>query len=146
MVYSEGKESDMIVGVTGTRVGWTKAQKTAFTLIIADLDITEFHHGDAVGCDEQAARAVKKRFGLQILHCHPPDDSKARAFVSGGTIYPEKPYLERNKDIARAVELLIVLPQTAQKSIRSGTWHTYRCALAMDKRIIVIGPEGERVE
>jgi len=136
----------MKVGVTGTQQGWTRHQKVAFTLLIADLDITEFHHGDCVGCDEQAARVVKKRFSLGILHCHPPDDPKKRAYVSGGTIYPEKPYLERNKDIARACELLIVLPKTAQYSIRSGTWHTYRCALAMDKGIIVIGPEGERLE
>jgi len=136
----------MIVGVTGTQQGWSRAQKVAFTLLIADLDITEFHHGDCYGADEQAARAVKNRFGLDKLHCHPPDNPKKRAYVSGGVIYPEKEYKLRNKDIARAVELLIVLPRTAKKSIRSGTWHTYRCALAMDKKIIVIGPAGERLE
>jgi len=136
----------MKVGVTGTRVGMTPAQRTAFELIIADLDITEFHHGDAVGVDEQAARAVKKRFSLQILHCHPPKDPKARAYVSGGTIYPEKPYLERNDDIAYGSELLIVMPRTNEKRIRSGTWHTYRCGLKYKRKIIVIGPLGERLE
>jgi len=136
----------MKVGVTGTQQGWTRAQKTAFILLIADLDITEFHFGDCIGVDEQAARTVRSRFGMDILHCHPPDNPKKRAYVSGGTIYPEKPYLERNKDIAHAAELVIVLPRTAEPSNRSGTWHTYRCAIALDKGIIVIGPGGERLE
>jgi len=136
----------MIIGVTGTQQGWTTPQKTAFILIIAELDVTEFHHGDCVGVDEQAARAVIKRYGRDVLHCHPPDKSAKRAFVSGSVIYQEKPYLERNKDIAHAAELLIVIPTTADEQIRSGTWHTYRHAKKLGRKVIVIGPTGDRIE
>jgi len=37
------------VGVTGTQKGWTESQRAGFTLLIAELEIDEFHHGDCVG-------------------------------------------------------------------------------------------------
>lgn len=136
----------MKIGVTGTQHGWSEAQRTAFELIIAQLEITEFHHGDCVGVDEQAANAVRRRFGLNTLHTHPPEESRKRAFISGGIIYPKKPYLMRNNDIVSASELLIVLPKTEKQRARSGTWYTYRRAKKSNTKVIVIGPDGRRIE
>ena len=138
----------MKAGVTGTQNGWTKAQRMMFTLIIAELDITEWHHGDCIGVDAQATMVVRQRFGMDIVHCHPPEDPKKRAYVSGHVIYSTKPYKERNVDIATAVEILFVIPRThtAKEAPRSGTWYTYRQAKALERRIIGIGPRGERFE
>ena len=136
----------MKAGVTGTQHGWTKAQQMMFTLIIAELDITEWHHGDCVGVDAQATAAVRQRFGMEVVHCHPPNIGKKRAYISGHIIYSVKPYLERNQDIAHVVEVLFVIPQTLQPVQRSGTWYTFRHAKALGRRIIGIGPRGERFE
>lgn len=135
----------MKVGITGTQHGWTEAQRTVFTLLVAELGITEWHHGDCVGVDEQASQVVKGLFGRDVIHCHPPLDPRRRAYVVGNTLHKAKPFLERNDDIAYAVELLIVIPRTIKERIRSGTWHTCRCARKYNKDIIIIGPSGERL-
>jgi len=136
----------MIYGVTGTRRGWTDAQRTTFTMMIKDLDITEWHHGDCVGVDDQASLIIRRRFGQDVIHSHPPDNEKKRAYVPSGPVYPAKPYLERNWDIAKIIEVLFVIPWTKKKLVQSGTWHTYRAATACKKKTIVIGPDGEILE
>jgi len=133
-------------GVTGTQHGWTEAQRIQFTLMVSEMDITEWHHGDCEGVDDQASKVVSRRFSSNILHSHPPDNPKKRAYIpSGTTYYPPIPYLERNKDIAHAVEVLFVIPKvyTEKEAPRSGTWHTYREATKLGRRIILILPSGE---
>ena len=134
----------MIYGVTGTQHGWTEAQRVQFTLMVAELDVTEWHHGDCIGVDDQASEVIRLRFGQDIIHAHPPDDDRKRAYVPSGPSHPLKPYLERNWDIAKAVETLFVIPKTRKKLVRSGTWHTYRAAKACKKRIIVIYADGSQ--
>jgi len=130
-------------GVTGTQHGWTEAQRIQFTLMVSEMDITEGHHGDCEGVDEQASLVVRRRFSADIIHSHPPDNPKKRAYVPSGTIYEEKPYLVRNDDIADAVETLFVIPREYKQIIRSGTWYTYRQAIKACKRVILITPSGE---
>jgi len=133
----------MKAGVTGTQHGWTEAQRIQFTLMVAEMDITEWHHGDCEGVDEQASKIVRRRFSSDIIHSHPPDNPRKRAYVPSGAIYEEKSYLERNKDIAHAVEVLFVIPKEYNEVVRSGTWHTYREATKLGRRTILITPSGE---
>ena len=135
----------MKAGVTGTQHGWTEAQRIQFTLMVSEMDIVEWHQGDCEGVDEQSTKVVVRRFGEDVLHTHPPEDPKKRAFVQGGKIHPEKPYRERNIDIATAVETLFVIPNiyTAKEAPRSGTWMTYRQAVKLGRRTILITPSGE---
>jgi len=135
----------MKAGITGTQHGWTEAQRIQFTLMVSEMEITEWHHGDCEGVDEQASLVVRRRFGADCIHSHPPEDPKKRAYVPSGTIYEEKPYKVRNVDIATAVETLFVIPRTytEREAPRSGTWHTYRQGMKLKRRVILILPSGE---
>lgn len=137
----------MKIGVTGARNGWTKAQESQFRDSIQKLRIDEFHHGDCVGVDEQAVGVVREYFG-EIIHTHPPLNSKHRAHV-GGKLYLPKEYIERNHDIVDAVDALFVVPATDSEIQRSGTWATYRYGMkelgngeASVSVVIVIFPDG----
>ena len=136
-------ENKLKAGVSGTQSGWTEAQRTQFTLMVSEMAIGEWHQGDCVGVDEQATEVIAQLFGRDILHTHPPVNPKKRAYVSGGKIYPEKTYLFRNDDIAQAVKVLFVIPHGYTELMRgSGTWYTYRQAINLGRRIILIMPDG----
>jgi len=140
----------MKIGFTGTQRGMNLLQKRAFTAIIADLleegdNYIEFHHGDCVGADENAATIVS---GLipdtaeTAIIIHPPELSGKRAFCKIGRKLEGKPYLDRNKDIVDACEILIACPKGKIEELRSGTWSTVRYARKNVKRIILIYPNG----
>ena len=136
-------ENKLKAGVSGTQSGWTEAQRTQFTLMVSEMAIGEWHQGDCVGVDEQATEVIAQLFGRDILHTHPPVNPRKRAYVSGGKIYPEKTYLFRNDDIAQAVKVLFVIPHGYTELMRgSGTWYTYRQAIKLGRRIILILPDG----
>jgi len=134
------------VGVTGTQKGWTERQRAGFTLLIAELEIDEFHHGDCVGVDEQAAKVVGDRIGYDKIHSHPPKMSKKRAYAMSGTVYEPKDYMLRNDDIVAASDFLIVVPLTEEHQLRSGTWATFRRACKAKKRTRIIFPNGSYTE
>lgn len=118
----------MIVGFTGTQRGMTEKQKDRFCDKLSELGVTEFHHGDCVGADEQADNIVRTMGGIRIV-IHPPDNDAKRAFCSqrGPTkVCEPKPYLERNHDIVDAAETMIATPGETQEQLRSGTWATIR--------------------
>ena len=133
----------MKIGITGTRHGWTPEQEKTFNAWICQQDIEEFHHGDCNGVDAQAAEVVEALYALYVIHCHPPLETKWRAFFGGGTIYKKRAYIKRNHDIVDAVDVVVVIPKTPNEVARgSGTWATYRYACQMCKRTILIRPDG----
>ncbi len=96
----------MIVGFTGTRQGMTDGQCTFLEHVLKGLQCTEFHHGDCVGADSQAAWLVRSMENIKIV-CHPPNNPKFRANVPlrpGDTTLPDRHYIERNHDIVDACE------------------------------------------
>lgn len=133
----------MKVGITGTRKGWNIAQEAAFRSLIADWDIEEFHHGDCVGVDEQSCAVIEQTYGSPI-HTHPPLNSNHRANV-GGRLYRPKEYIDRNHDIVQASDIMVVVPDSDEERVRSGTWATYRYSLRMSKPTVVLFPTG-RIE
>lgn len=70
----------MKVGFTGTREGMTAAQRLAFSKLIAELFVDEFHHGDCVGSDAEAHDAVVDLYGSDKITIHPPDDTRLQAY------------------------------------------------------------------
>ncbi len=128
-----------IVGFTGTRNGMTAAQLEA----VADLikDAVEFHHGDCVGADAEAHHLVQCR---RVLH--PPTDEKLRAFCPVGPIdivLPAAPYLDRNKDIVDACDLLVAAPQMNKGRVTSrGTWSTVLYASEIGRPCVWVEPSG----
>ena len=134
----------MKVGFTGTQQGMTDRQVGAFVSCLYGWSfMSEFHHGDCVGADEQAHGFVYRQGieGLAIV-VHPPVDPKKRANCSDEvtTILPAKEYLQRNKDIVDACDLLVAAPRTPHEELRSGTWSTVRYARLKGVPVIVLDP------
>lgn len=134
------------LGFTGTqekptvRQIRTVAQAMVCHCLIEYLPV-EFHHGDCVGADYYAhllARALWFKIWI-----HPPTDESRRAFCNAmpERILPAKPFLERNKDIVEATEILIAAPRGPEE-VRSGTWSTVRYARKRGRPIYICWPDG----
>lgn len=133
----------MVIGFTGTRNGMTERQKKACYSIIKNA--TELHHGDCVGADYMAHGFAAVN-GVHV-HIHPPRDKKYRAFSDRNSTYVTtvyiampKDYLDRNKDIVDACDILVAAPETLAEELRSGTWSTVRYARKLKKPVIILDP------
>lgn len=140
------------VGFTGTRQGMTEEQietfNTVLDIISRESPISEFHHGDCRGADEQADDVVLSLHGegIQIKTViHPPDNDLFRAFCIGDVMRLPQPYLVRNKDIVNESSVMIVAPEQKDEQVRSGTWSTYRYAKNQGRDVFIIYPDGSYV-
>lgn len=130
-----------IAGFTGTQRGMSARQKKRFVRHILKLNLTEFHHGDCIGADEDAHHLVQKHLPNCRIIIHPPIYESKRAFCKGAAaVLPAKEYLVRNKDIVNACSTLFVTPGEMNEQLRSGTWSTYRYAKKTHKLIKLILP------
>jgi hypothetical protein len=123
----------MKIGFTGTRHGMSFGQKDRLKRILLVEQVTEFHHGDCVGADDQADD-VALELGIRVI-VHPPLNDVFRAHVERKSyrkspliVLMEKDYILRNHDIVDSTDGLIVAPSSNEETIRSGTWATYRYA------------------
>lgn len=114
-------------------------QRASLRTSLAELAATELHHGDCVGADAEAAE-IARELGVAIV-VHPPDDPKLRAFSGrfGDTVHDPRPYLERNRAIVDATEVLIAAP-AKRAGARSGTWATIRYARARSRTTRILEP------
>lgn len=129
----------MKVGFTGTRHGMTVAQFSALRSILLGSG-GEFHHGDCVGADEEAARLARS-LGFHIIG-HPPVDEKNRAYFQSDEERTPLPFLARNKQIVIETETLIAAPFEATEIQRSGTWSTLRFAKRTEGNYWLLRPDG----
>lgn len=133
------------IGFTGTQEGMTDIQKKKFSGFINKIDISEFHHGDCIGADEDAHDMINLSSASQSFTIiHPPikKDKRANCEIISGTILEPKEYLERNHDIVDSCDLLIACPKEKTEQLRSGTWATVRYAKKQKKNILIIYPDG----
>jgi hypothetical protein len=129
------------IGFTGTQSGMTEAQQATVHRLLLDLGAGAVHHGDCIGADDEAD-TIARELGI-VIHLHPPTDRTKRAFnVIDVDLYPEKPYLERNRDIIDACEALIAAPKETTETLRSGTWSTVRYARKQGKPVHICWPDG----
>jgi len=126
----------MKAGFTGSRnLKLTDTQKQTLTEFINNMKITELHHGDCVGADADIHSFLRSEFPEIKIIIHPPIEEKHRAFCKGNVVLKAKDYMDRNRDIVDASEILFALPQ-ANSNPRSGTLATIR--YSEKKRITVI--------
>ena len=130
----------MKIGFTGTRKGMSDAQKIALRSILLCGGLTEFHHGDCIGADDQA-HDIAVDYGLEPV-IHPPENPACRAFRGALQIRPEASYNARNRRIVRDSDILIATPAEMVEQLRSGTWSTIRYARKSGRRVIIILPDG----
>ena len=134
------------VGFTGTRHGMSAVQKEAFARVLEEADGDQFHHGDCVGADAEAA-AIAFELGWQII-CHPPLKDEHRAnttFHRADFARPQKSHFARNRDIVDESQLLIACPQYMDpitKETMGGTAYTVNYARKCGKPVWIVRPDG----
>jgi hypothetical protein len=131
------------LGFTGTQNGMSIQQMKSLRILLEELKPFEFHHGDCIGADEESHDIVSTFWKSAVIVIHPPDIDKKRAFCRGHLVLQPKPYLERDRDIVDATDVLVAAPKDENtEEVRSGTWYTVRYARKQDKRVIIL-PRGE---
>jgi hypothetical protein len=133
------------VGFTGTQEGMSKGQKDDLRELLIQLFVpgVEFHHGDCIGADTQAA-SIARELKYKIV-AHPPQDTKKQAFHDSDEHRIPMPYLDRNANIVTETHILLAAPRTnvRPKSLRgSGTWWTIVFAEKRGGKVIIL-PRGE---
>lgn len=121
--------------------------RTARSILVALAPCAELHHGDCVGADAQMHRLFD-RDGKRIV-IHPPTVQTRRAWCSDGEehaafrVERARPYLERNRDIVNACDVLIAGPrETFGEPDRGGTWATVRYARSVVRPLVIVRPDG----
>ena len=128
----------MKIGVTGTREGANAYQLAELRTVLTELKGTEFHHGDCKGVDVEAA-AIAKELGYKIV-CHPPKSSEQQGFFGGDEVREPLGYLQRDRNIVDATDVLLVVPLQNEWQPKGGTWYTHDYAVKTGKPVNVIYP------
>lgn len=133
------------IGFTGSRTGMTPLQLSAIQHYFTEMseEVNEFHHGDCIGADFDAATIVWSVERYIEIVSHPPLSQFYRAWAPAHRSMPAKPYLDRNRDIVDATDILIATPGENEEQVRSGTWSTVRYARSVGKPVHILGVEGE---
>jgi hypothetical protein len=142
----------MKVGFTGSRFGMTDAQQQEFLILMGKLGAVEFHHGDCIGADDQAATLTRgielKEEGDDRIYeiaivVHPPEDETHRASnPHWTTMMPPKRHFARNRDIVDETELLIATPNCQPLAMFGDMKYTVEYARKKGKDVYVIWPSG----
>lgn len=131
---------NVVLGFTGTQKGMNNSQKRRFRVIVQTFKPTEFRHGDCIGADKDAHDIVRIVAPDCKIVIHPPTIDAKRAYCKGDTILPAKPYLNRNRDIVKASNIMVATPGEDTEQLRSGTWATIRAARSAKRRTTILLP------
>jgi hypothetical protein len=129
----------VIAGFTGTQQGMDDIQQATLRELLTSLEIEEVHHGDCVGADAQC-HALCEELGIDVV-IHPPDDNSRRAFCHAPRILEPRPYLERNRVIVAAAQMLFAAPKESDEPTQmraGGTWWTVRLARRSNVPVVMM--------
>jgi hypothetical protein len=103
----------------------------------------QFHHGDCVGADAEAA-LLAKCIGYRVV-AHPGCDnygsSPKRAYFNGNDeTRLAAQYATRNQNIIDGCEVLILAPKTTVEQRGSSTWSVYRFGQRTGRIIHLVEP------
>lgn len=142
----------MILGFTGTQIGLTPVQMDALRAQLEAFGpgLTHVAHGDCVGADADFDRLVCMLPHRPWRFIHPCDIESKRARCGlwrpqHSSVYPVRPPLERNLHIIKQSTSMLACPKGPEER-RSGTWATVRAAVKEGKEVLIIMPDGERIE
>jgi hypothetical protein len=141
----------MRAAFSGTQRGMTPKQMGKVAEIFSGLSVSELHHGDCIGSDNQAHWLMRAARGFEFpINVHPCNKSNKRAFThlrdtQGELIlWEEQDPLERNHIMVVRSEILVATPRETDEILRSGTWATIRYATdCIPVRLVL--PTGEVV-
>lgn len=135
------------LGFTGSRKGLSERQRYILHQILEECKPEVAVHGGCIGADTDF-------HNLCIRHETPVIKVYQSTLVQtwGDRLFltpthktriiwmGSQPPLDRNWDIVRDRDLVVACPDTAQETLRSGTWATVRYAQQLERTIIVIKP------
>lgn len=136
----------IVVGFTGTREGLTPPQLAALVAWFEHHPMKAFHHGCCVGADATAVRYCTP--WAKSIVGHPPDNATLVhevTCIATHEMRPPLPYLDRNRMIVAACEVLLACPKGPEE-VRSGTWYTVRHARKVGRPVVIFWPSGEVTE
>jgi hypothetical protein len=124
------------VGITGTRFGMNDLQFEQVSQFLSEYFEAgaEFHHGNCVGVDAEAA-LIAKEIGYLIVSHPGPINCKHQSNVGGDVIMPPQTHFKRNRNIVDTCDGLMVVPLQNEHQPRGGTWYTYDYAVKIAKPI-----------
>jgi len=136
------------IGFTGTREGMSYEQKRTLASLLsyyrAHNNAEEFHHGNCIGADEQAAQIADNIHYITVAHPSTLIEYTGN-FKSDRTL-PRKPPLKRNEVIVRGVDIMIATPKEfvePEPARGQGTWSCVRFSRDRKKKhTIIIWPDG----
>lgn len=139
------------IAFTGTREGmsikqWAKTTDIAEEYLKAEGP-HQVHTGDCKGADTQFHTALDV-FRLNndlevVMHGHPCNIEKWRAYNDFDVLHDIKPPLVRNRVMVDAADVLIAGPfQYHEQFQRSGTWATIRYAKLHKVELYIVWPDG----
>ena len=133
------------IGFTGTQAGMTDRQKERVWQLVGHRQFYA-HHGDCIGADAEFDAIVRRAPNLYGVIMHPCDLAAKRAYCvpkyPHDVVRDVKSPLVRNEDIVAEGHCLIAASKTAGPVLRSGTWATIRLAVAAQKPVCVLFPDG----
>lgn len=135
----------MKIGITGSRSGLTEKAKEWITTYLRNnlCKISELHHGDCVGVDEEIHNLVINNDYINIkLIIHPPSIDIYRAYCQTEHVKQKYNYIKRNHNIVNNTDILFAFPPTKEEVLRSGTWCTIRYAIKKKHKVCIIYPDG----
>ena len=135
----------MKIGFTGTRNGMSKLQIAFVLRAVGVCHVIEAHHGACIGADYDFHKIA--RFLKVPVILHPGHNKQGQCFSRADCqgaikIYPERFYLDRDKDIVNSVDMMFATPKSHVEELRSGTWATIRYARKKRKNILIVFPDG----
>ena len=138
----------MRIGVTGTRSGMTREQRINLQTFLKrkmkshdEVTIPEFHHGDCVGVDVEAALIASEE-GYRIV-CHPPNKEDLRGWFDSDETRGTASYFQRNRQLVDEVDLLVVIPYQNEWAPEGGTWYTHDYAEKRRVETLTLWPSEE---
>jgi hypothetical protein len=131
----------MKLGMTGNREGISLAATERFRKFLDENNITEAHHGDCIGADQEFHNIVVSK-GIKVI-IHPPKLCSHRAYCKSANVLEGEDYMIRNHNIVDSCDTLVAFTRDNKEIRRSGTWSTIRYAKKIQKNTIIIFPNGD---
>ena len=130
------------IGITGTRSGMTEHQFSQLRAFLSQYPAgTEFHHGDCVGVDVEAA-TLAETLGFHVVS-HPGPGGHLQAGHKSHEVRESQTHFKRNRNIVDSTEVLVVIPFQAEWQPNGGTWYTHDYAVKKEKPVIIMFPVKE---
>jgi len=128
----------MKIGITGTRKGMTEAQFGQVYEFLKQhyCEGAEFHHGDCVGVDVEAA-LLAKDLGYKVVGHPGPGADGLRAYFNSDHVMPAQSHFKRNRIIVDTCDCLLVVPLQPEWQSQGGTWYTHDYAKKKNKPLII---------